>query len=340
MHHAPERADVRRRRVNAHADDWKLGPRTPHRLRIAKAAREGRLNHEGLEAVKHIALGSPPQDGRVPDSCNHVGEEPLHLVVFVSDHDRCHELTIVVPQRFSVRARYGLRMSARRILVLDDDSDIRDLLRVLLERAGFSVEEAADGKAGLRAFYATSPDLVLLDVSMPELDGWKTLERIRDLSDVPVIMLSARSAELEKVRALQAGADDYVTKPFGRQELLARVEAVLRRPTAGRSEGDERYADGLVSIDFGERSVSVRGERVSLTPLEFRLLTTFVRNPNQVLSAQQLLELVWGDPYALTADKPKIYVGYLRQKLGIGSDGATPLETVRGFGYCYRPPSL
>jgi DNA-binding response OmpR family regulator len=231
-------------------------------------------------------------------------------------------------------------MSARRILVLDDDSDIRDLLRVLLERAGFSVEEAADGKAGLRAFYATSPDLVLLDVSMPELDGWKTLERIRDLSDVPVIMLSARSAELEKVRALQAGADDYVTKPFGRQELLARVEAVLRRPVAGRSEGDERYADGLVSIDFGERSVSVRGERVSLTPLEFRLLTTFVQNPNQVLSAQQLLELVWGDPYALTADKPKIYVGYLRQKLGIGSDGATPLETVRGFGYCYRPPAL
>ena len=102
-------------------------------------------------------------------------------------------------------------MSARRILVLDDDPDIRDLLRVLLERAGFSVEEAADGKAGLRAFYATSPDLVLLDVSMPELDGWKTLERIRDLSDVPVIMLSARSAELEKVRALQAGADQNIT---------------------------------------------------------------------------------------------------------------------------------
>jgi DNA-binding response OmpR family regulator len=231
-------------------------------------------------------------------------------------------------------------MSGRRILVLDDDADIRELLRALLERAGYSVEEAADGRAGLRAFYATSPDLVLLDVSMPELDGWKTLERIRDLSDLPVIMLSARSAELEKVRALQAGADDYVTKPFGRQELLARVEAVLRRPAAGRSEGDERYADGLVSIDFGERSVSVRGERVSLTPLEFRLLTTFVRNPNQVLSAQQLLELVWGDPYALTADKPKIYVGYLRQKLGIGPEGATPLETVRGFGYCYRPPPV
>jgi DNA-binding response OmpR family regulator len=295
---------------------------------------------KGLEAVERVALRGRPQDRGVPDPRDHVGQESLHLVVLVSDHDRCHVLTFVVARRFFVRVGYGSRMSARRILVLDDDPDIRDLLRVLLERAGFSVEEAADGKAGLRVFYATSPHLVLLDVSMPELDGWKTLERIRDLSDVPVIMLSARSAELEKVRALQAGADDYVTKPFGRQELLARVEAVLRRPAAGRGEGEERYADGLVSIDFGERSVSVRGERVSLTPLEFRLLTTFVRNPNQVLSAQQLLELVWGDPYALTADKPKIYVGYLRQKLGIGSEGATPLETVRGFGYCYRPPAL
>ena len=340
MNHAAQRFDVWSRRINAHGDDGNLGPGPPYSLRIAEAARDGRLHEQGLEVVERVALRSRPQDRGVPHSCDHEGEESLHLVVLVSDHDCCHVLTFVPPQRFSVRVRYGSRMSARRILVLDDDSDIRELLRVLLERAGFSVEEAADGKAGLRAFYATSPDLVLLDVSMPELDGWKTLERIRDLSDVPVIMLSARSAELEKVRALQAGADDYVTKPFGRQELLARVEAVLRRPAAGRGAGEERYADGLLSIDFGERSVSVRGERVSLTPLEFRLLTTFVRNPNQVLSAQQLLELVWGDPYALTADKPKIYVGYLRQKLGIGSEGATPLETVRGFGYCYRPPSL
>ena len=340
MHHTPQRADLRRRRIDADADDGKIGPYAPYRARITKGGRESRLQQERIEAMKLVALSSSPHGGGVPDSCNHEREEPLHLVVLVSDHDRCHDLTIVVPQSFFVRARYGFRMSARRILVLDDDADIRDLLRALLERAGYSVEEAVDGKAGLRAFYATSPDLVLLDVSMPELDGWKTLERLRDLSDVPVIMLSARSAELEKVRALQAGADDYVTKPFGRQELLARVEAVLRRPAAGRSDGDERYADGLVAIDFGERSVLVRGERVSLTPLEFRLLTTFVRNPNQVLSAQQLLELVWGDPYALTADKPKIYVGYLRQKLGIGSEGATPLETVRGFGYCYRPPSL
>ncbi len=123
---------------------------------------------------------------------------------------------------------------ARRILIVDDDPDIRDLLRTLLERAGYLVDAAEDGKAALRQFYAASPDLVILDVSMPELDGWGTLERIRDLSDVPVMMLTARTAELEKVRGLSAGADDYVSKPFGRQELLARVQALLRRTAARR----------------------------------------------------------------------------------------------------------
>jgi DNA-binding response OmpR family regulator len=226
-------------------------------------------------------------------------------------------------------------MSARRILVLDDDPDIRDLLRVLLERAGFSVEEAADGKAGLRVFYATSPHLVLLDVSMPELDGWKTLERIRDLSDVPVIMLSARSAELEKVRALQAGADDYVTKPFGRQELLARIEGLLRR-AGGREAAAETYSDAFVSIDFAQRAITVGDRPVDLTPLEFKLLTTFVRHPNQVLSHEQLLELVWGDLDA-SREQVKLYVGYLRKKLSPEAPEQAPIETRRGFGYAYRP---
>ncbi len=120
-------------------------------------------------------------------------------------------------------------MKRGRILVVDDDADIRSLVRELLGRQGYDVQEAANGRDGLRAFYASAPDLVILDVSMPELDGWQTLERIRDLSDVPVVMLTARAAELEKVRGLKADADDYVTKPFGRQELLARVEALLRR---------------------------------------------------------------------------------------------------------------
>jgi DNA-binding response OmpR family regulator len=224
-------------------------------------------------------------------------------------------------------------MSPTTILVCDDESDIRELLRELLGRTGYDVLEAADGQEALRTLYGSAPDLVLLDVSMPNLDGWATLERIRDVSDVPVIMLTARTDELERVRGLKGGADDYVTKPFGRQELLARVEALLRRSTT-REPTRERYEDSFVSVDYAQREVQVNGRDVRLTPLEFRLLTAFVENPNQVLSREQLLELVWGDRRGVLAEQVKIYVGYLRRKLGVGEQG--PIETVRGFGYRYR----
>lgn len=227
-------------------------------------------------------------------------------------------------------------MKGSRILVVDDEADIRTLLRSLLERAGYIVEEAADGRAGVRSFYAAAPDLVILDVTMPELDGWATLERIRDLSDVPVIMLTARGGELERVRGLTSGADDYVPKPFGRQELLARVQALLRRAGGRRQEIEERYADGFLAIDYANRAVTVRDRDVQLTPLEFKLLAAFVQNPNQVLSRDQLLELVWGDPYGVSGDQVKLYVGYLRKKLVPDKPEDAPIETVRGFGYRYR----
>ena len=222
------------------------------------------------------------------------------------------------------------------VLVVDDDADIRVLLKELLERQGYGVTEASNGKEALRALYSTPPDVVLLDVSMPELDGWQTLERIRDLSDVPVAMLTARAAELEKVRGLKAGADDYITKPFGRQELLARVEAMLRR--AGRREETKRtYADSLLHVDFVQRSVDVNGSAVALTPLEFRLLAAFVRHPGQLLSHDQVLELVWGDSFSASRDQVKLYVGYLRRKLETAGADSGVIETVRGFGYRYRP---
>ncbi len=226
-------------------------------------------------------------------------------------------------------------MSQARILVVDDDPDIRGLLRELLERAGHEVVTAENGRGALRSLYEERPDLVVLDVAMPELDGWGTLERIRDLSDVPVLMLTARTGELEKVRGLRAGADDYVTKPFGRQELLARAEALLRRAAGRRSEAPDTYADGLVAVDFGQRQVAVAGTGVALTPLEFRLLAAFVRHPGQVLSHEQLIELVWGDEGAASRNQLKLYVGYLRRKLGAAAAGR--IETVRGFGYRYRP---
>jgi DNA-binding response OmpR family regulator len=225
-------------------------------------------------------------------------------------------------------------MSRPRILVVDDDPIMRELLRGVLERAGHDVREAADGRAGLRDLYTATPDLVILDVAMPELDGWATLERIRDLSDVPVLMLTAREAELERVRGLQGGADDYVVKPCGHQELIARVHALLRR-----SEEQQTYADSLVTIDYAQRAVSYADREVRLTPLEFKLLVIFVRHPNQVLSRDQLLELVWGDSLGVAHDQVKLYVGYLRRKLDPSAPKSTPIETVRGFGYRYRRSS-
>ncbi len=229
-------------------------------------------------------------------------------------------------------------MSDHRILVVDDDADVRGLVRTLLERAGVAVREAADGREALRIFFDVRPDLVILDVSMPEMDGWETLQRLRDLSEVPVLMLTARDGEMEKVRGLRAGADDYVTKPFGRQEFLARVDALLRRSTNSKPVERETYDDGLISIDVADARVEVNGELIQLTPLEFRLLVTFIRHPDQVLSRQQLLELVWGDMAGVAPDQVKLYVGYLRRKLtpALG-DSKMPITTVRGFGYRYSP---
>lgn len=226
-------------------------------------------------------------------------------------------------------------MKRARVLVIDDEDDIRALIRELLERAGHEVADAPDGRTGLRAFHTFRPDLVVLDVTMPDLDGWHTLERIRDMSDAPVLMLTALSGELEKVRGLRGGADDFVTKPFGRQELLARVEALLRR-RRDDADAPEVYVDDVVRIDFADSSVTVHERPVALTPLEFRLLAVFVRHANQVLSRDQLLELVWGQTVGVSSDQVKLYVGYLRRKLGETPGGDGMIETVRGFGYRYR----
>ena len=224
-------------------------------------------------------------------------------------------------------------MKRTSILAVDDDELVREVLRELLQCAGYEVRLAADGRCGLRTFHADPPDLVILDVMMPDLDGWQTLERIRDLSDVPVLMLTACGSELERVRGLHGGGDDYVIKPFGRQELLARVHALLRR-TRHPTHTHDNYADAAIEVDFAHCSVRLRGRPVALTPLEFKLLCTFVRHPNQVLSRDQLIDLVWNDPLRTSPDQVKLYVGYLRRKIG-----QQPIETVRGFGYRYRCPS-
>jgi DNA-binding response OmpR family regulator len=222
-----------------------------------------------------------------------------------------------------------------RVLVIEDDEDIALGISVVLARHGFDVAGAADGKEGLRAFHDTRPDLVILDIGLPALDGWTVLERIRDLSDVPVLILTAFGQEADKVRGLDGGADDYVTKPFGNAELAARAQALLRRPRARQPPG-EVYDDGSVHVNFGSHEVTVDGAPIALTPIEYRLLTVLVQNPGRVLSADKLLALAWNDPLGVGPERVKYSVMRLRRKLGANAGPDSPIEAVRGFGYRYR----
>jgi DNA-binding response OmpR family regulator len=221
------------------------------------------------------------------------------------------------------------------VLVIEDDGDIRGLLRSLLEREGFSITEADSGRDGVRIFHQKVPDIVILDVGLPDLDGWQVLERIRDMSDTPVLMLTARSTDIDKVRGLNAGADDYLTKPFSRVELLARLQAISRRQVS-RNDPITTFDDGTLHVDFAHQEVTVDGVVIILTPTEYRLLATLARHQGQVLSSDQLIELAWDDPSGLAPSRVKYAVLRLRRKLGWGDGDDTPIETVRGFGYRYR----
>lgn len=223
-----------------------------------------------------------------------------------------------------------------RVLIIEDEVDVRTALRILLEQSGISILEASAGREGLRLFHERRPDLVVLDIGLPDMDGWAVLERIRDISEVPVLMLTARGLESEKVRGLQSGADDYVTKPFSNSEVVARVQALLRRAAAARPEALEVFDDGRLFVDLAGRVVRVDDQEVAVTSLEFRLLATLVRHAGNVLSLEQLLEHAWNDPDAIGPDRVKFAVGRLRRKLGWSDAATSPIEAVRGLGYRYR----
>ena len=220
------------------------------------------------------------------------------------------------------------------VLIIEDDPDITLSVATLLGRSGFEVRSAAGGRDGLRLFHAEPPDIVVLDVGLPEMDGWTILGRIRELSEVPVLMLTSRGQEADKVRGLRAGADDYLTKPFGNSELVARIQALLRRSTGAESHAEDVYDDGTVQLDLRAHSVTVDGAPVELTATEYRLLAVLVRHRGQVLSPAKLLELAWSDPSGIGPERVKYSVMRLRRKLG---SGGTAIEAVRGFGYRYAP---
>ena len=232
-------------------------------------------------------------------------------------------------------------MDGAQVLVIEDDETIRAVLRRIAEVAGAEVIEAPSGEEGLRTLYERRPDVVVLDIGLPGLDGWQVLERIRQLTDLPVVMVSAHDDELEKVRALQAGADDYVTKPFGAPELLARLQVQVRRARAaspGRQTPLRPYRDAALMVDFVHAEATVDERPLALTPRELRLLAAFVGHAGRTLSPEQLLDLAWDDP-AGDPRRVKVYVGYLRGKLAAAGLDPPPIDTVRGFGYRYRPPA-
>jgi DNA-binding response OmpR family regulator len=221
------------------------------------------------------------------------------------------------------------------VLVVEDDEQSLALMERVLSRHGHEPLTTRTGADALRLLRSERPDIVLLDLGLPDVDGRTTLERMRDITDVPIMIVTGRGGEQDAVGALRAGADDYVTKPYGIQEVLARVDALLRRARPA-AEPPSRYADSLLEIDFGSLDVLIAGDPVQLTALQLRVLSALVEHRGNVLSAEQILSLAWGDERA-PRDRVKLYVGYLREKFrerGV----EPPIQTVRGSGYRYQPP--
>ncbi len=220
------------------------------------------------------------------------------------------------------------------ILVVDDEPHVVRLVQANLQASGYQVLTATDGRVALQAVEDKLPDLVILDLMMPGLDGYEVCRRIREYSDVPIIVLTARGAEIDKITCLDAGADDYLTKPFSIGELLARVRAVLRR---SRSPEEIRnrppFRSGNLTIDFGRRQVTVGGKPVELSPTEYKLLATLARNADRVMLHEELLREVWGPEYRDERDYLRVYIRYLRQKLEADPSHPQLILTQQGAGY-------
>ena len=221
----------------------------------------------------------------------------------------------------------------RTVLVVDDEPNIRDLVRLYLEQDGFAVVSAADGRAALRLHEEKSPDLVVLDLMLPEVDGWDVARELRRRGDTPLLMLTAKSDDVDRIVGLELGADDYLVKPFNPRELVARVRAVLRR-TERPARTPPAITAGALRIDPRRREASVAGAPLDLTAREFDLLAALARDPGVVLTRDALLESVWGTDYRGETRTVDMHVSTLRGKLG---DQGPLIETVRGVGYRLLP---
>jgi two-component system KDP operon response regulator KdpE len=224
---------------------------------------------------------------------------------------------------------------AQRILIVDDASEMVQFLEAMLAREGYEVATANDAREGLRLAYSFRPDLVLLDVMMPDLDGWAMLGRLREFSDIPVILVTVLDGTDNIVQGLHSGADDYVTKPFKMNELKARVRAILRRASLSAEDGQKPLSfDGSrLVIDPSSHQVTVEGKAVRLTPTEYKLLLVLAHNAGQVLTCEQILDLVWGPGYKDSPANVKVHIQHLRRKVEANPHQPRCIRTQWGVGY-------
>lgn len=219
------------------------------------------------------------------------------------------------------------------ILCIEDEAEMIDLMRLILSRKGYNVRGASGGAEGLQMIRDEKPDLILLDLMMPDMDGWEVCRRLREMSDVPIIFLTARGESRDIVRGLEMGADDYIPKPYENDELVARVRAHLRRAPRPNISEELVFNGGDFRVNFMNREVWVRNELKHLTPKEFNLLGVLVRNAGRVVTRTELVTEAWGEEYANAIDSLKLYVHYLRQKLEKDPDHPEYIMTLRGVGY-------
>lgn len=223
------------------------------------------------------------------------------------------------------------------ILAVEDEENIADLIKMYLKKEGFSVEKALTGEDALKKFRALKPNLIILDIMLPDIDGWEVCREIRKESNAPIIMLTAKESETDKVVGLELGADDYVTKPFSPRELVARVKAVMRRAKLPEREVEQGILNlGELMIDIGRREVKVREKKVTLTAKEFELLRELAANQGIVFSRERLLEKIWGYDFYGGPRTVDVHVRHLREKLGDDSEKPRFIETVRGAGYRFK----
>jgi two-component system KDP operon response regulator KdpE len=231
-------------------------------------------------------------------------------------------------------------MTDKKILTIDDDPIFLNMVYRVLSHQGFQVFKANCGEDGLRLLFTEKPDIILLDVAMPKMDGWQVCQRIREVADIPIIMLTGKQkAEADVVRGLDYGADEYLFKPVGNRELVARIQAVLRRLeliSSNEPKPSISYNDSFINVDIADRKVIVNGEKIKLTPREFRLFAILVENAGRIFTHRELLEKVWGWEYTDDLDYVRIYISHLRKKIEPDPSQPRYIITEPGVGYLFQ----